>query len=164
MHRSRGFTLTELMITVTILAILLGIGVPSFLEFIRNSRVSTQTNEFASALNLARSEALKRGQPVTILAAGGADMANGWCVFFGAICADAPPAMGIVQQHPALRDVVVTPALASVTFGRLGDKQLPAGNINLTVTPTDCPTGAQRARTVNILPSGRVSVQRTACP
>ncbi|MBW7861899.1 MAG: prepilin-type N-terminal cleavage/methylation domain-containing protein, partial [Rhodocyclaceae bacterium] len=33
MHRSRGFTLTELMITVTILAILLGIGVPSFLEF-----------------------------------------------------------------------------------------------------------------------------------
>ncbi|MCL4756733.1 MAG: GspH/FimT family pseudopilin [Rhodocyclaceae bacterium] len=158
------------MITVTILAILLGIGVPSFLEFIRNNRVSTQVNELATALNLARSEALKRGQTVTIQATDGLDLTNGWCVFFGAACADAlavpplPPASGILQQHAALIDITAAPATGTVTFGRLGEKQSPAGNLILTLVPTSCTSGAQRARIVDLLPSGRVSVRRTACP
>ena len=64
----RGFTLLELMITVAVLAILLSLGVPSFAETIRNNRVAAQTNELVTALSLARSEASKRGMPVSVCA------------------------------------------------------------------------------------------------
>ena len=62
----RGVTLIELMVTVAVLAILLGIGVPSFRSFIQNARATTQANEFLTALNLARSESLKRARPISV--------------------------------------------------------------------------------------------------
>lgn len=84
----RGFTLLELMFTVTILALLLGLAVPSFVQSVRNNRLIAQTNEFVGALNYTRSEALKRANPVTICAsADGATCSNatswstGWIVF-----------------------------------------------------------------------------------
>ena len=64
----RGFTIIELMMTVTVLALLLGIAVPSFMETVRNNRIISQNNELISSLNLARSEALKRGGSVSVCA------------------------------------------------------------------------------------------------
>lgn len=64
--RSRGFTLVELMITIAIAAILLGIAVPSFQNFIVSSRITTQANDLISDLSLARSEAAKRNTRVTV--------------------------------------------------------------------------------------------------
>jgi type IV fimbrial biogenesis protein FimT len=61
-----GFTLTELMVTITISAILLAVAVPSFKDMINNNRISAQTNELVSDLTLARSEAVKRGIAVTL--------------------------------------------------------------------------------------------------
>lgn len=66
MNRYRGFTLIELIITVAIAAIVLAVGVPSFQTMMRNNRAATYTNEFMSALNFARSEAIKRGLSVTL--------------------------------------------------------------------------------------------------
>ncbi|HYQ91031.1 MAG TPA: prepilin-type N-terminal cleavage/methylation domain-containing protein, partial [Candidatus Competibacteraceae bacterium] len=54
-NRNVGFTLIELMAIITIAAILLVIGVPSFQETMRNNRVATQANQLISALTLARS-------------------------------------------------------------------------------------------------------------
>ena len=65
-HQQKGFTLLELMATIAVLAVLLGIGVPSFTEMVRNNRLSAQTNDFVAALNLARSEAVKRGLKVSV--------------------------------------------------------------------------------------------------
>ena len=64
----RGFTIIELMMTVTVLALLLGIAVPSFMETVRNNRIISQNNELISSLNLARSEALKRSGSVSVCA------------------------------------------------------------------------------------------------
>jgi len=61
-----GFTLVELMITIFLVGILLGIGVPNFRDFIRNSRITTAANDLLADLNLARSEAVKRRVPVTL--------------------------------------------------------------------------------------------------
>jgi type IV fimbrial biogenesis protein FimT len=66
MRYSRAFTLIELMVTLAILAILLGIAAPSFREAIQNSRTQTITNSLVSALQFARSEAIKRGTGVDI--------------------------------------------------------------------------------------------------
>ncbi|PKM34904.1 MAG: general secretion pathway protein GspH, partial [Gammaproteobacteria bacterium HGW-Gammaproteobacteria-10] len=52
-----GFTLIELMMTIAIGAIILTLGIPSFMETIRSNRLTTRTNELLTSLNLARSEA-----------------------------------------------------------------------------------------------------------
>jgi type IV fimbrial biogenesis protein FimT len=64
--KQTGFTLIELMFTMVVLAVLLGIGVPNFRDFIRNSRLSTAANDLLADVNLTRSEAVKRRVPVTL--------------------------------------------------------------------------------------------------
>lgn len=61
-----GFTLIELMVTVALAAIILTLAVPSFVGTIRDNRLVTQVNEMVSALNVTRSEAIKRGMQVTM--------------------------------------------------------------------------------------------------
>jgi type IV fimbrial biogenesis protein FimT len=77
--RARGFTLIELLVTLTVLAILLGIGVPSFNHTISATRLSNNANELVGGLNLARSEAVRRGQNVTFHSAdASANFHTGW--------------------------------------------------------------------------------------
>ncbi len=62
----KGFTLIELMITIVIVAVLLSLAGPSFIETIRNNRIQTNTDTLFTSLIVARSEALKRNQPVVL--------------------------------------------------------------------------------------------------
>jgi len=62
----KGFTLIELMVTLAVAAILLTMGVPSFRATVENNRLTAAANELVGALNLARSEAIKRGVRVTV--------------------------------------------------------------------------------------------------
>ena len=63
MEKSAGFTLVELIVTLVLAALVLALGVSSFQEMIRSNRLTTIVNELVGALNLARSEAIKRGVP-----------------------------------------------------------------------------------------------------
>lgn len=78
----RGFSLIELMVVLTIAAVMLGVGIPSFREFTAGQRVKNTAFDFAAALLLARSEAIKRNTPVTVAQAG-ASWAEGWTVVVG---------------------------------------------------------------------------------
>lgn len=82
-----GFTLVELMVTLVVAAILLTVAAPSFIDMIRANRLATQTNLFTTALNLARSEAIKRNKRVVVCKASGSacdtsvNWENGFVVF-----------------------------------------------------------------------------------
>jgi type IV fimbrial biogenesis protein FimT len=90
-NRSRGFTLMELMIVVALVGVILAIGAPSFGEFRRSNRMAGIANDFLVAVQVARSEALKRQTGVSMCPSDTpeADDAvctddlsfNGWIVF-----------------------------------------------------------------------------------
>jgi prepilin-type N-terminal cleavage/methylation domain-containing protein len=63
---SAGLTLIEMAVTVAIVAIVAAISTPSFLSFIQSNRVQSEVNSMVNSLQLARSEAIKRGQSVSI--------------------------------------------------------------------------------------------------
>lgn len=60
LRRQAGFTLIELMVALAVLAIVLGIGVPSFQNIMERNRAASQTNELLGALQATRSEAIRR--------------------------------------------------------------------------------------------------------
>jgi type IV fimbrial biogenesis protein FimT len=98
---SRGFTLIEMLVVMTIGAILIAAAVPSFRTLIANTRASNGTNALSGSFEYARSEAIRRGVIVSVCrsldpnaapaalacsnAAGGAfaagDWASGWVMF-----------------------------------------------------------------------------------
>jgi len=87
-----GFTLVELAIVVAIVAILCRVATPGLSRTAAARALAAQSSEFMSALRFARSEAVKRGMPVTVCASapGGppacqgpraTDWRSGWIVF-----------------------------------------------------------------------------------
>lgn len=77
----RGFTLLELMVTLLVAGVLIVVAVPGFTATLRQNRLLADADEFITALNLARSEAIKRGSPVRVqaLATGGSnEWGGGW--------------------------------------------------------------------------------------
>lgn len=66
MHKLGGFTLLEILVAVAVAVILLTVGIPSFSQFIQDNRRAAQVNEFIAAMTLTRSEALKRGNRVSL--------------------------------------------------------------------------------------------------
>jgi type IV fimbrial biogenesis protein FimT len=65
----RGFTLIELMVGILVLAILLGIAVPSFRDASLGSRLTGYSNDMVASVMLARSEAIKRNVRVVLCSA-----------------------------------------------------------------------------------------------
>ncbi len=63
----RGFTLVELMITLLIVSILATMALPSFTDFIRRGQIRAASESVLNAMQLARSEAVKRNEPVVFI-------------------------------------------------------------------------------------------------
>lgn len=85
---SSGFTILELLITISIAVTLLTIGAPSFIQFLQDRRVGSQASDLTLSLQYAKSEAIKRNLRVSLCATAGAATActtgtawtNGWNV------------------------------------------------------------------------------------
>ncbi|MEJ1297168.1 MAG: GspH/FimT family pseudopilin [Candidatus Sedimenticola sp. (ex Thyasira tokunagai)] len=79
----QGFTLIELIITLVILVMLASIGIPPFLDFIRNQNVKRGGYEVMANLSYARSEAIKRNGSVTITPVDASNWEDGWSITSG---------------------------------------------------------------------------------
>jgi len=78
MH-AEGVTLIELLVTLAVMAIVLTLGIPAFTDFFASSRMAAASNDVVSSMHLARSEAIKRRQPVTLCASTNATSPNPGC-------------------------------------------------------------------------------------
>jgi type IV fimbrial biogenesis protein FimT len=158
--KTAGFTLFELLVSITILAILATLAVPSFTGFIADQRVKAASFDLMSALTLARSEAIKRNAsaatPVNLVPSGGS-WANGWTV--------TAPDGSVLNRQDARQGITVTcvtggaPA-ACVSVSYLGSGRLASTTPSLQV-------GGASSTTVRCIVtdlSGQPSSRTGACP
>jgi len=182
-RRQNGFTVLELMIVIAVMAILTVVAVPNFRNAIQNNRITAQTNDLITAFQLARSEAVKRGRPVTVCASnvieaeddGNAptcddDWSEGWMVVVDGLASEGSNSVTLTQRIRAWRpvndDATVedNPDTEFLRFLPRGDVDAPAGLVlplEFEVRIPDC-TG-DRARDIEISRSGSVSSERATC-
>lgn len=146
-----GFTLIELMVTVSLLAILAGLATPSFREMVASQRLRSAAFSLVSDLTLARSEAVKRGASVSITPVSDA-WAGGWHVrLVGA--ADV-----LSEQKPVGQGVNFSTVATEVVFDRNG-RATAANTVRFQLAST-----GSKYRCISIDPSGRPKSVAVECP
>jgi len=176
-----GYTLYELLITTLVVGVLLSIGIPSFNGFTQNSRMAASVNDLLGSFQVARSEAARTKDNVTICASANSTTANptcggqyedGWIVFQdtnGDIQVDAGEAL--LRSHPALPDEITITNAGQGDYFSYGPTGLGRGQIGAlppTTSAIFCDDrgnvlasgGNSAARLLRVLPIGRATVLR----
>lgn len=158
----RGFTLIELVVTLTIGAILLLIATPNITRFIEVNRLAAVTNEYVHDISLARSEAMKQGVGVgacptndgTQCTAG--SWSDGWIVFADADDTRSWTASDVVLRvHARANGIVTTASSNLVLYNRQGFTA--AGDYRF------CSPSLRQHRTITINGAGQHRVAEGAC-
>lgn len=170
--RQTGFTITELMVVVAIVAILLGIGVPSYRYITNSYRMSAEVNGLLGDLQYARSEAIKEGQWVTACVStngtactGGTAWAGGWIVFSDVNGnATVGPGDVVLRVQGAFTGSTpdtfnATNNVTAITYNREGFANSAAGFVNTTITLKDSTVNGVWTRCLLIAPATPLSTQ-----
>lgn len=159
-NRTLGFTLTELMVTVSIASIMLAVAVPSFHSLILDNRLASQSAEFTGALAMARSEASRRGSRVVVSPVA-SSFDSGWRIWVDSnsnTLLDQGEA--VVRIHEDLHGNTLTSSGAASPI-----VYLPSGFMDITASATrvlrlcDSRSG-EKGREIRITATGRVSINR----
>ncbi|MEJ8846911.1 GspH/FimT family pseudopilin [Variovorax rhizosphaerae] len=166
----RGVTAIELMVVLAVLAILVTVAAPSFIDLTQRNRVATEINGFVGDLQFARAEAIRRGQNVTLCAStngtscGGTTWNNGWLIFNNGDPPDTTIDTGIGEtvirkqaKWSSTDTFTATDGLAVITYSRDGFALgLPSGAVQLTLNTS--PANAKATRCVLLNLAGRQQV------
>lgn len=164
--RSAGFTLFELMLTLGLAAVLMGLAAPSVTEFVRSSRLAGGARDLVMDFGLARDEAVMRATRVTIC--GSSNLTNcanvGWdggrIVFVDGGTAgtvDGGDVVLIRSRGPqgGVWTGASGVAAASVVSFQPNGRLTGVGRINLCID-------GQRQRRVDLSRTGQATLNRTA--
>ena len=175
-RRAAGFTLVELMVTIAVAAIVVALGVPSFMRTLARHTIASQAEELQDAVRIGRNEAMKRSGPVVLCrteesnpshcAASGGSWQT-WVLFTDVARSGAFAAGDSVlrQRQEASRRTTVTGDAASIHFEATGIAHADTGNAVFVLGERGATDHAQQ-RQVCVNPRGEVAivVGDAACP
>jgi type IV fimbrial biogenesis protein FimT len=159
--RARGFTLLELIVTVSVAAVLAAVVAPSFRAFLLNQRVRNASYELMSALALVRSEAITRNADVRMeRLPGSSAWSDGWRVVDPSL--PAPPAAPALLQQSAFNGLTITDSagLGSIVYGK--DGRTSSASTKFTLAPANTALNVT-SRCVSIGLSGVPSITLGSC-
>jgi type IV fimbrial biogenesis protein FimT len=127
---SAGFSVTELVVVMTIVGILTAIGTPTFKYVTTSNRIAGEVNGLLGDLQFARTEAIKNGAFVSVCAGSGTtcsgspDWQSGWIVFLD-LTGTGQFATGdtVLRTQPAFTSTdtfIAGSSLTSITYNRMG--------------------------------------------
>jgi type IV fimbrial biogenesis protein FimT len=172
MQSNRGFTLIELMIAVSLLAVVAALAAPAMGDFIVRQRVASQAGDLALAMALARSEAIKSSTSIAVIpeTVSPNGWANGWCVAPTTVanCDDA----AVLRRFSSRSNVTITSAALAaphrILFMRDGTRGVNSGRPRFKVSSPQLPAAGQNARCVLLTQQGRTEVSASTrdanCP
>ena len=153
-RRVRGFTLVELIITVSIVAVLAAVASPAMSTIMTKHRVQDATSDLFAALLKARGEALMLNADVNVAPIGG-DWAAGWRV------PDPTSAGKFFDVHEPVDAVAIRMSGApSITYQYNGRIR---GGVGVKFSLTASAAGFTTAACVSVDPSGRPYTQEGPC-
>ena len=176
LRRRGGFTLIELMITIAVAAIVVAVGVPSFLRTLARHTINSQAEELQDAVRIGRNEAMKRSGPVVLCrteesnpthCAGSGGSWQTW-VLFTDVARSGTFAVGdtvLRQGVDASSRTTVTGDAASIRFEATGIAQADTGGVVIVLGERGASDHANR-RQLCVNPRGEVALVAgdAACP
>ncbi|EZP46351.1 Fimbrial protein-D1 [Stenotrophomonas sp. RIT309] len=168
LRRQNGFTLIELMVTLTVFVILSSIAYPSFRSMIRSNRLATANNEVIALTNLARSEAIRNNRGGGLCGSTDGLACDGeWSK--GLLAWSDLDADGVLGSNDSVLRFslgnpqlsVVGPPGATIAFDGRGRRKA-ADDQTVVLSPASCKAGEQRS-TLTINKSGQVRVTKGTC-
>ncbi|WP_111980575.1 GspH/FimT family pseudopilin [Dyella jiangningensis] len=151
-HRQHGFTLVELVMTITIFVVLTLIAVPYLGTFVQSQRVKNAAMDMSSSVIFARSEAIKRNAQIDMTANTGG-WSNGWRVL---------SAGASLRSYDGYINLKVTAKNGSATLSFGGDGRMVTAADSFQVQPTEANT-KQQPLCVAVGTSGRVATTGGPC-
>jgi len=150
-NRAAGFTLIEMLVTLTVVAILAAVAVPGFRNLIAQSEIRQAATSLSVALNRARSEATKRSTTIRVIKKG-SGWATGWEV--------KDPSDAIIAEQGAVSGVTFDSAPNSVVYLSTGRVQGAPADYRFTLTSKK---KSDVQRCVSVDASGAPSIKTAAC-
>ena len=167
-----GLTFIEILAALAIVALSLTLALPAYQSVVQANRLSAGSNALSGSMHLARSEAVLRGQRVTMCVSDDGDICSatggwhrGWIVFHDPD-ANAQRGAGEALLHvqPALEALSITgnqPVVRYVSYSSLGWPRLTTGALQMG-TLTVC-AERQQGRKIVLSRTGRVRLDAASC-